>query len=67
MYTNSIPYKLEHLKKNRSRSAARNFGVLARLSEEACPSRPVGMTERKRSQNPKEQPFLFLTERLQFF
>jgi hypothetical protein len=40
------------LKKYCSYSAARNFGVLARLSEGACPQRPV--TERKRSQNPKE-------------
>jgi hypothetical protein len=44
--------RLERLKKNRSRSAARNFGVLARLSEGACPQWPV--TERKRSQNAKE-------------
>ena len=45
-------HRPERLKKCCSRSAARNFGVLARLSEGACPQRPV--TERKRSQNPKE-------------
>jgi hypothetical protein len=42
----------EYLKKYCGYSAARNFGVLARLSEGACPKRPV--IERKRSQNPKE-------------
>jgi hypothetical protein len=31
----------ERLKKNYSRSAAGDFGVLARLSEGACPQRPV--------------------------
>ena len=44
--------KLERLKKICGHAAARNFGVLARLSEGACPQWPV--TERKRSQNPKE-------------
>jgi hypothetical protein len=46
-----FPEKQERLKKCCGRSAARNFGVLAWLSEEACPKRPV--TERKRSRNPK--------------
>jgi hypothetical protein len=45
------PLPLERLKKYWSHSAARNFSVLARLSEEVCPQGPV--TERKRSQNPK--------------
>jgi hypothetical protein len=53
-----VPLWLERLKKNYNRSAARNFGVLARLSEGVCPQRPV--TERKRSQNPKEPLPLFL-------
>jgi hypothetical protein len=43
--------KPERLKKYWGYAAARDFGVLARLSEEACPTRPV--TERKQSQNPK--------------
>ena len=43
---------LERLKKNCSRSAARDFGVLARLERRNMPVRPV--TERKQSQNPKE-------------
>ena len=47
----------KRLKKYSSRSAARNFDVLARLSEGACPLWPV--TERKRSQNPKEPLFRF--------
>ena len=42
----------ERLKKNCGHSAAGDFGVLARLSEGACPKRPA--TERKRNQNPKE-------------
>ena len=56
--------KLERLKKYCSRSAAsggRPQGLLvflARLSEGACPQRPV--TERKRSQNPKEPLSSFL-------
>jgi hypothetical protein len=44
--------KWERLKKNWSRAAARNFGDWRGLSEGTCPQRPV--TERKRSQNPKE-------------
>src|SRR5580658_9863364 len=47
--------EIERLKKCCGRAAARDFGVLARLSEGACPKRPV--TERKRSQNP-EAPLL---------
>ena len=58
------PFKIknpspERLRKKCSRSAARDFGVLARLSEGACPQRPV--TERKQSQNP-EDPLLFSSQ-----
>jgi hypothetical protein len=61
----NVPTLGERLKKKCSRSAARDFGVLARLSEGACPQRPV--TERKRGQNPKRSAVSLSTGRLQFF